>query len=205
MKNLKAYILILLFTSACIESYGQVNSVLSGQDVKQNEQPVNDDNLLGGSATTDVLEVLESEEASEAEGIFFQKDNDWMLSFGGVFQGNRVLGEIGIMNGIAIESFYTAGLKMGTEISFNDNFYIAPKIGIELNLLFVSAKASLINYTDFKHYEPKLTPEIGLSILGYLNLTYGYNISLTSKHIANVPTHRITLSAVIPFFTHSLP
>lgn len=171
------------------------------------EAPLEKSSSLGTNSydildTEGMLEIKELEEVNDA---LFDPNNDWIISFGTAFAKNCVIGEFGVINGAAIESIGMIGFRMGSEFSLNKNFYIGPKVGFEADFAFISAKLNLINYTDFNYYEPKLTPEIGLSIAGYLNVTYGYNISLTSKRIEHIPTHRISITINIPLSTHPAP
>lgn len=171
---------------------------------KLKESPFGESRFSGISEEKSSHNLLETKEVAKSHGIF-DTENDWIISIGGVFGNKSYIGDIGVISGVAVENMTTAGFRMGSEFSLNENFFIAPKVGAELNLVLISAKMSFINYTDFKYYEPKITPEIGLSIVGVLNFTYGYNIPLSKKRIEHVPTHRFSVILNIPLSTHPAP
>jgi len=180
-------------------------SLAQNNIVQLKEKPIGEGSLSGlHRSVYSSNNVFESKEVSETNKVF-DKHNDWIIYFGGAWGKDALLGDVGVMTGAAIENIGIVGYKAGTEFSLKDKFFIAPKVGIEFDYAFISAKASFINYTDFKHYEPKITPEIGLSALGFVNFTYGYNISLTSRRMENVPTHRLSLTINIPLSTHPAP
>jgi hypothetical protein len=172
---------------------------------KLKESPFGGSGFSGISEAKSPHNLLETNKVAKTNDIIFNKDNDWIISIGGAFGKKSYVGDIGVISGAAVEGMGTMGFRIGSEFSLNDNFFIAPKVGAEFNFFFISAKMSLINYTDFKHYEPKITPEIGLSIVGFLNFTYGYNIPLSQRRMENVPTYRFSVILNIPLSTHPAP
>lgn len=88
------------------------------------------------------------------------------------------------------------GPKVASEFNFrfNNQFTLGPKISYEADFTIIGARVNLIDYTNFKENDICFTPEIGLTLMGYVNLFYGYNIPLSSDK-TNIPgTNRITLT-----------
>lgn len=133
------------------------------------------------------------------------KDFHFFPSFGLSYQ-NQLVGEAGLLyakgtpfgscGGGFMRKF--TGIKVASEFNFDVNhFYIAPKIAWEVNLPLISGRLSIIDYTNFFYHDLKITPEIGITYGGFINLHYGYNISLTEKTNNRIPfvgTYRITLT-----------
>jgi hypothetical protein len=77
--------------------------------------------------------------------------------------------------------FYTSKLRFygGTQLIFDKNtFLLAPTIGSEFYWKFIHTRLSFWSATDFEKNNLYLTPEIGVSLIGQLYLTYGYNLLL---------------------------
>jgi hypothetical protein len=63
----------------------------------------------------------------------------------------------------------------------DDEPIIGPKIGYEVTAGLFGLAADLTYYTDFRHESLMVTPRAGISLLGFANLFYGYNINLSSR------------------------
>jgi hypothetical protein len=63
----------------------------------------------------------------------------------------------------------------------DDEPIIGPKIGYEVTAGLFGVAADLTYYTDFENESLMVTPRAGLSLLGFANLFYGYNINLSSE------------------------
>lgn len=85
-----------------------------------------------------------------------------------------------------------SGIRIGIESDCNRT--IAPKIGYEFALLGLDLKLSAANYYQDKNSEFRIIPEIGLSMGGWVNLTYGYGISFKDRDITDIGHHRVSLS-----------
>ncbi len=86
------------------------------------------------------------------------------------------------------------GLKFATEFNIEGKKRIvAPKVSAEINMLCLGTRFNFINYTDLTYNDVKFTPEVGITALGYCNLFYGYNFSLSKSHFDFVPRNRLTL------------
>lgn len=76
---------------------------------------------------------------------------------------------------------------------------LAPKVWYEAEFLFVGGRVDLTYYRSHHLDDLRLTPQVGLSLMGYGNLFYGYNIALTPDRLDMLNRHRLTL------FLNSLP
>lgn len=88
------------------------------------------------------------------------------------------------------------GFRIGVETNLRDghNHTIAPKIGYEMAVTAFALRLSAVNYFQNRRSEFRILPELGISIIGWLNLTYGYGIRLNNGHLNNVSYHRVGLS-----------
>lgn len=84
------------------------------------------------------------------------------------------------------------GIRIGLETDCNNTF--APKIGYELTPMIYTLRLSAINYFQNDNTEFRIIPEIGLSFYSWINLTYGYGISLNNGNISDIGHHRIALT-----------
>jgi len=128
-----------------------------------------------------------------------RSETGWFISPGVSYQ-KQFMGELNIMYGTHFE-IGIVGTKIGIETNFDfDHFVFAPKIGGELSFLPISLRASSLAYTNGKgQWDWRLLPEVGLSFLGGINLSYGYGIPLLKERMPNVGGHRISL--VLNIFT----
>ena len=70
---------------------------------------------------------------------------------------------------------------------------IGPKIGYEVTAGLIGLAADLTYYTDFDNESLMLTPKAGISLLGFANLFYGYNINLSDYQFALISRNRFSL------------
>jgi hypothetical protein len=120
-----------------------------------------------------------------------------ILSPGLSFQ-KQVFGEINLMySKLELSHSGTAiyGPRIGIETNFNpDHFIYAPKIGYEFSGLIFSFRGSTAGYIDNKKLDLRLLPEAGLSLLGAINLTYGYNIPVLDFRTSKISNHKVSLT-----------
>lgn len=64
---------------------------------------------------------------------------------------------------------------------------LAQKITYSYTLLFIRGEVGLINYTDFKRIDPRLTFGAGITVFGYFNEMLHFSIPLTKNKFADVP------------------
>jgi hypothetical protein len=127
-----------------------------------------------------------------------QDKRHFILSTGFVYD-ERFWGDIGIVyaktNNTDLLKLGLAGYRLGTEFTFaHDKFLLGPKISAEVDFWFFGMRMNIIDYTDFTYHDLKLTPEIGLTLDGQIDIFYGYNISLSESNIPYVGDHRLTVT-----------
>ena len=108
---------------------------------------------------------------------------------------NMLFGNVTVIDG-KIPVIGVDGFRIGFETNLRDghNHTIAPKIGYEISATVFMVRLSAINYFQNKNSEFRLLPEIGISMLGWVNLTYGYGIPFNNGNLNNVSHHRVGLS-----------
>ena len=70
---------------------------------------------------------------------------------------------------------------------------IGPKLGYEFTAGLIGLATDVTYYTDFDRKSVMLTPKAGLTILGFANLFYGYNIVLSKYRFALISRNRFSL------------
>lgn len=122
---------------------------------------------------------------------------EFVFSPGLVVQGN-LHNEFNLMIGqkhdfMIMPSF--TGIRIGVEsnMKYDKDFIIAPKIGYEFSMVIFVFRLNAINYFQNGNSNFYIYPEFGISLGGSVNLTYGYN-SLKSNDIIGLSKHRIGLS-----------
>ncbi len=79
------------------------------------------------------------------------------------------------------------GFKNGKE-------QMVTRIGYAGFIYLIGGRLSIIHYTDFEKNQFCLRPEVGLSLGGYISLTYGYNFNIYKQDIFKKQYHVLTLS-----------
>ncbi len=87
--------------------------------------------------------------------------------------------------------YYGPYFKMG--YNWGDNNLLTTKIGYEYSgfLMLFIGRISMNSYTDFKENQICIKPEIALTAMGVINLTYGYNFALNRNDKFNLTGHYI--------------
>ena len=144
-------------------------------------------NAQSGETQKRVKRNVQYKEFAFSPGIIVQHET--FLEF------NVMLGEVTVENGkfpiIGIEGF-----RLGVETNLRDrqNHTIAPKLGYEFSMTLFSLRLSAVNYFQNGNSEFRILPEIGISMGGWANLTYGYGIPFNNGNLDNVSHHRVGLS-----------
>lgn len=80
------------------------------------------------------------------------------------------------------------------------NFLIGPKIGYEFTAGVFGVSLDVTYFIDQNYGAEKIdrrawvtTPKVGLSILGFADLFYGYEIPISSERISSISRHRFAL------------
>jgi hypothetical protein len=68
-----------------------------------------------------------------------------------------------------------------------------PKIGYEITAGLFGFAADVTYYTDFNRKSVLLTPKAGLTLLGFADLFYGYNINLSEDRFKAISRNRFSL------------
>ncbi|MCB0398174.1 MAG: hypothetical protein KDD26_00855 [Winogradskyella sp.] len=140
------------------------------------------------SGETEILKEPEKVEFVFSSGVFIQKEvfTEFNISFG------KVSAEFPpkMIPIVGFEGFRTG---VETNLKSNEDFVIAPKLGYEISITFFSIRLSALNYFKNKESEFRILPELGASIGGMFNLTYGYGISFKNS-INGISNHRLSLS-----------
>lgn len=120
------------------------------------------------------------------------------LSPGIIFQ-KQTFGELNVLIGRYVSETggnAFGGVRLGAETNFKkgtENIW-APKIGLELSGMVVCMRATALYYITDQTTQWRFLPEIGISFLGFANLTYGYNFNLSHNQINGIINHRVCLS-----------
>lgn len=158
-------------------------------------------NILIFLMTLSIIQGFGQTDTSKYE-VQNDPNKNHLIFSGGLSYQKQCLGEVGIIYGKTIWTkegpgipLIASGLKFATEFNFNsENFIIAPKLGYEFNTPILGTRLSIIDYTNLTHHDFKFTPEIGLSLFTFINIFYGYNISLGDNSMSNIDTQRITFT-----------
>jgi hypothetical protein len=123
---------------------------------------------------------------------------DFAISPGVIFQ-RQTFGELNILIGQYESSTggnAFGGVRIGAESNFKSGkeHIFAPKIGIELSGMVICLRATALTYFYNGDTQFRLLPELGISFLGFANLTYGYNFNLSTNELIGISNHRICLS-----------
>jgi hypothetical protein len=108
----------------------------------------------------------------------------------GYSYSNYHIAEIGIewlkLIGTYCDPFGTTGLTIGNEFLFDKKVIYGPKLSAEAHFLFFGARLNSIYYTsNFHSGSFKLRPEVGITILGYVNVFYGYTFNVSNRYFYN--------------------
>ena len=94
----------------------------------------------------------------------------------------------------------TKGPYCTVDIFIDDsNFLIGPKLGYEFTVGMVGAALDVTYFIDENYEEGKdrqawvTTPKIGVSVLGFADLFYGYEIPLSEERISSLSRNRFSL------------
>lgn len=94
--------------------------------------------------------------------------------------------------------YLLSGPYVGVETNFTSSHYVVgPKIGYEVNVSYLVARVSLVNYFSNTERDLKLVPEMGISYGQFISLSYGYNFSLAASKIPETGKNRISLGFII--------
>lgn len=70
---------------------------------------------------------------------------------------------------------------------------VGPKIGYEFTAGLIGLAADITYYTNFDRESVVFTPKAGVSLLGFANLFYGYNMNLSDDSFGIISKNRFSL------------
>ena len=74
-----------------------------------------------------------------------------------------------------------------------DEPIFGPKLGYEITAGLIGIAADVTYYTDFSKDSFMFTPKAGISILGFADLFYGYNVPLSEERFGIISRNRFSL------------
>ena len=84
------------------------------------------------------------------------------------------------------EYYGTMGLTLGSDFLFDKKIIFGPKLSAEAYLMFLGIRLNATYYTaDFKSGSFKIRPEIGLTLLGLINVFYGRTLNYSNPNPLN--------------------
>ncbi len=103
--------------------------------------------------------------------------------------------------GIAYHRIYVHPLSLASSAPYfsidalikEDEPIFGPKIGYGITAGLIGFATDVTYYTDFSKDSFMLTPKAGISILGFADLFYGYNIPLSEERFAIIARNRFSL------------
>jgi hypothetical protein len=105
---------------------------------------------------------------------------------------NILIGKVMVDLNPKVPNVGIQGIRIGLESDCNN--IIAPKIGYEFTPMIFSSRLSVANYFQNGNSEFRIIPELGLSFYSWMNLTYGYGISIGNDRISDIGHHRVSLT-----------
>ena len=76
----------------------------------------------------------------------------------------------------------------------DDELIVGPKIGYEITAGLLGMAADVTYYSDFDEDSFVFTPKAGVSVLGFANLFYGYNLVLSDHSFKSIDKNRFSLT-----------
>jgi hypothetical protein len=130
------------------------------------------------------------------------------LKTGYMYSGHHSA-EIGLewlyLIGSTCDPYGTMGVTAGTDLLFDKKVVYGPKVSAEAHFMFAGARINATCYTEkFREGALKIRPEAGITLLGYVNLFYGYTFNLTTPEYYK-QKHSISIFGNIPllkFYGH---
>lgn len=123
----------------------------------------------------------------------YQKQTpDIIPSLGYIYQWDSYL-DANVIIGDDINYFiWYHGLRLGLETNLQSgaDFIIAPKIGYVLSLGLLVLRLSAIDYIQGSQNEFRLLPEVGFTIVGVIDLTYGSGIQISKSEVPGISSQR---------------
>jgi len=93
------------------------------------------------------------------------------------------------------EGLANQNISLSSEFNFQfKDMILGPKLSYEYNFILAGVKLSYTHYFDLHgNADPRITPEAGISLVGFFNIFYGYNIPLTPHTFRSIGTHKVSI------------
>jgi hypothetical protein len=88
---------------------------------------------------------------------------------------------------------YHWGPGIGIEYLSNRGV-VAPKLWFEAEVMIFTARLDCGYYEYRKRSDLRLTPQLGVSLLGFLNAYYGYQVPVNQQELSFLSRHRFTFT-----------
>jgi len=75
----------------------------------------------------------------------------------------------------------------------DNNFIVGPKLGYGVSVGLFGFAADMTYYTNFGRESLVVTPKAGISLLGFADLFYGHNFSISDKEFSTISVNRFSL------------
>lgn len=75
----------------------------------------------------------------------------------------------------------------------DNNFVIGPKLGYGVSVGLLGFAADMTYYTNMERESLIVTPKAGISLLGFADLFYGHNFSISNKEFSDISVNRFSL------------
>lgn len=104
--------------------------------------------------------------------------------------------------GIALHKIYVHPLSLASAspyltfegVILENDFIFGTKLGYEITAGLLGVAADVTYYTDSYKDSWMLTPKAGISVLGFANLFYGYNLVLSDESFKSIDKNRFSLT-----------
>ncbi len=111
-------------------------------------------------------------------GLSYDLHSKFIRAEAGIAKFNSIFGS----TGGEMALYANHNIFLATEMNLNREVIFGPKLGYELNFIFVTARLNLVDYFDLKgNNNICARPELGLTLFGACTLSYGYNFNLTKQ------------------------
>jgi hypothetical protein len=131
-----------------------------------------------------------------------KEPNNILFFSPGISYQDELFGELNLMyakdsrlDGGSCSGPAAVGPRLGIEFNMNpSNPIIVPKIGYEYSGLFLCLRVNALYYISQQQKDFRLLGEIGLSLSGYINLTYGYILPLQESMTSEYNESRVAIT-----------
>ena len=104
--------------------------------------------------------------------------------------------------GLAFHKIYVHPLALASSspyvslegVIIEDDYIVGAKAGYEVVAGLFGVAADVTYYTDFNRESVIITPKAGVSVFGFVNLFYGYNVTLSQDEFKSIDRNRFSLT-----------